>query len=503
MASKIKTVVRDLLMIRGGTSPEAERRILFLAAFEVVFVAASAGLGLFFYHLGALSLAYTGFLFSLLGVGLLVILRLTGSLPIAGSGAVFVLWAFLFAVRYQTGATSGEGLALLNWIWNGVVILLAVYVSGYRGGAVWASLVFLETGVGVYLYQKGQAFPNLIPMEVLHVYSLGSYLTGLLVLMLFAFLFERERHEALEREKQKARTIRDSAEYFEGVLKRSPVPTFVIDRKHRVVQWNRACEVLTGVSEEDVLGKRAWEGFAMDEGGSLADRLIDDPRSIPARFKEKILSSSESGTFALETYLPKLKGGMRTILNASLITDLDGRVLAAIQTVQDPRECGSKSGLMSPARGGLMEWSPFPLFEIDARGMISSWSKACEGLLGYGPVQAVELNPLSLVARAHQVSFKEAVVEAIKQNRPSEMACQLLRLDGRPIEALIGFRPSPRGGDGPPGCVVAIADVTKLSQRVKTMEREVTETREKLRRLSEDYDLLKGNIATLVRQKSP
>jgi PAS domain S-box-containing protein len=135
--------------------------------------------------------------------------------------------------------------------------------------------------------------------------------------------------------------------------------------------------------------------------------------------------------------------------------------------------------------------------------MISSWSKACEDLLGYGHAQAVALNPLSLVAQAHRVAFKEAVVEAIKQNRPSEMACQLLRRDGRPIEALLGFRPSSSGEDGPIGCVVAIADVTRLSQRVKTMEREVTETREKLRKLSEDHDLLKGNIAALVRQKNP
>jgi len=384
-----------------------------------------------------------------------------------------------------------------------VVILLAVYVSGYRGGAVWASVVFVETGVGVYLYQKGHVFPNLIPMDVLHVYSLGSYLTGLLALMLFAFLFEKERDQALEREKHKAKTIRDSAEYFEGVLKRSPVPTFVIDRKHRVVQWNRACEALTGVSPEDVLGKRVWDGFALDEGGSLADRLIDDPRSIPARFKERVLSSSESGSFALETYLPKLRGGMRTILNASLITNLDGRTLAAIQTVQDPRVCGSEAGLMKATPGGCPEWSPFPMFVIDAGGRISFWSKACEDRLGYTYAEAVALNPLSLVAEADRSAFKEAVVEAIQQNRRGEIACQCLHRDGRAVEAAVGLRPIPSDADGLPGCVVAIADVTSLNHRIKGMEREAAETRERLRRVSEEHELLKGNVATLVRQKRP
>ena len=503
MALKTKSVVRDLLMGRGETSPEAARKRLFLTVFEMVFVVASVGLGLFYYHLGALSLGFASFIFGLLSVGLFAILRLTRSVSFAGNAAVFVLWAFLFVVRYQTGATSGEGLALLNWIWNGVVILLAVYVSGYRGGAVWAGLVFVETGLGVYLYQKGHTFPNFIPADVLHVYSLGSYLTGLLVLMLFAFLFEKERREALERERQKARTIRDSAEYFEGVLKRSPVPTFVIDRKHRVVQWNRACEALTGVSPEDVLGKRVWDGFALDGGGSLADQLIDDPQSIPERFKERILSSSESGSFALDTYLPKLKGGMRTILNASLITDLDGRILAAIQTVQDPRTCGSEAGLMAAARDGCSEWSPFPMFEVDAKGRISSWSRACEDLLGYAHAQAMELSPLALVTPVHRDPFKEALVEAIQQNRPREMACQCLHEDGRAIEAVVGLRPIPADAHGRNGCGVAIADVTRLNHRIRDMEREATETRERLRRLSQEHDLLKGNVATLVRQKKP
>jgi PAS domain S-box-containing protein len=484
--------------------PAAARKMSFLTAFELVFVAVSLGLGLFYYHLGALPLAYASFLFGLLGIGILVILRRSESVSVVGNGAVFVLWAFLFAVRYQTGATSGEGLALLSWIWNGVVILLAVYVSGYRGGAIWASLVFLETGLGVYLHQKGHAFPNLIPVDILQVYSLGSYLIGLLVLMLFAFLFEKERLEALERESQKARTIRDSVEYFEGVLKRSPVPTFVVDRKHRVVQWNRACEVLTGLSQEDVLGKRVWEGFALDEGGSLADRLIDDPGSITERFKERILSSSESGSFALETYLPKVKGGTRTILNASLITDPDGRTLAAIQTVQNsPADVCKADVVPSKSGSGCPEWFPFPTFGIDSGGKISLWSKACENLFGYAPAQAMALNPLFLVVEGYRGAFKEAAVEAIQQNRPKEMECQCLRKDGGVIEAVVGFRPIPCEAEGAGGCVIGITDVTNLSYRIRAVEREATETRERLRRLSQEHDLLKGNVATLVRQKKP
>ncbi len=42
-----------------------------------------------------------------------------------------------------------------------------------------------------------------------------------------------------------------------------PDPTFVIDRDHRVVAWNRAMEELSGVSAREMLGMEIIKGFAM------------------------------------------------------------------------------------------------------------------------------------------------------------------------------------------------------------------------------------------------
>jgi len=41
-----------------------------------------------------------------------------------------------------------------------------------------------------------------------------------------------------------------------------PVPTFVIDRDHRIIYWNRACEELTGYSRHEMVGTyRYWLAF--------------------------------------------------------------------------------------------------------------------------------------------------------------------------------------------------------------------------------------------------
>jgi PAS domain S-box-containing protein len=44
----------------------------------------------------------------------------------------------------------------------------------------------------------------------------------------------------------------DISEYFEG----SPVPTFAIDSNHVITHWNRACELISGLSAAEMVGTR-------------------------------------------------------------------------------------------------------------------------------------------------------------------------------------------------------------------------------------------------------
>ncbi len=44
-----------------------------------------------------------------------------------------------------------------------------------------------------------------------------------------------------------------------SIIEFLPDATFVIDRNKRIVAWNHACEVMTGVRNEALLGKRDQE----------------------------------------------------------------------------------------------------------------------------------------------------------------------------------------------------------------------------------------------------
>jgi len=272
--------------------PETLRKVRVLNIFELVFVIVAPLLGLFYFQIGALLLFYICVIAGLTGIGVMLVLRLTKNLTLSGNFAMFVLWAVFILIRWNSGGMSPEGLILLSWVWNGALVLLAIFLAGYMWGTIWACLVFMESGLSVIFFRTGHHFTNLIPPEISPVYSLGFYLTGLLAILVFAFLFEKERADANTREKEKSRMLAESRRYMENIFERLPVPTFVLDNSHRVVEWNRACHELTGIAPRDIIGKPVWEGFSLDEEGSVADKLLDNPDVLYEKYSESIISTN-------------------------------------------------------------------------------------------------------------------------------------------------------------------------------------------------------------------
>jgi PAS domain S-box-containing protein len=53
--------------------------------------------------------------------------------------------------------------------------------------------------------------------------------------------------------------------FLSQIVEGSPIPTFVIDKDHRVIHWNRACENLTGIPEEDIIGTNRQENHPLSK----------------------------------------------------------------------------------------------------------------------------------------------------------------------------------------------------------------------------------------------
>jgi signal transduction histidine kinase len=124
----------------------------------------------------------------------------------------------------------------------------------------------------------------------------------------------------------------------ERLIQSCAVPTFVIDGGHRVILWNRACEALTGVEAERVIGTRdLGKVFYGDDRSVLADYVLDgNIDGIRGHFDSFSRSLLIPDGLQTERWYTDKKGRKRYIVfDAAPIRNNEGETIAAIETIQD------------------------------------------------------------------------------------------------------------------------------------------------------------------------
>ena len=132
--------------------------------------------------------------------------------------------------------------------------------------------------------------------------------------------------------------LKEQKEFYENLLQYSAVATFVINTEHRVVYWNKACEVLTGISSSDILGTTDhWKAFYEKKRPTVADIIIDGiNEKMSDHYTTYGKSSLISNGLRAEGWYPNLPAGQRYIIfDAAPIHNKGGKIKAAIETLQD------------------------------------------------------------------------------------------------------------------------------------------------------------------------
>jgi PAS domain S-box-containing protein len=137
--------------------------------------------------------------------------------------------------------------------------------------------------------------------------------------------------------KEAETALRSSRQKLEETIEFMPDPTFIIDKNHRVIAWNRAIETLTGVKRDDVLGKADFHGaFSIFKGERpvLVD-LLDLPPHELARSYPSVRRFGDS--IYVEAFIPGLHGGEGSFLwgKASTLVNHEGHPIGAIESIRD------------------------------------------------------------------------------------------------------------------------------------------------------------------------
>jgi PAS domain S-box-containing protein len=154
------------------------------------------------------------------------------------------------------------------------------------------------------------------------------------------------RTEGIFREvtdKEKAeRSLAESEQKLRAVVHGSPIPTFYIDKYHKVVYWNGALEKYSGIKGEDVIGTdRHWMAFYQEKRPCMADLVLDeDPERIASLYSGKYRKSElVEGGYEATDFFPSIgENGAWLYFTAVGIRDSRGSLIGALEMLEDITE---------------------------------------------------------------------------------------------------------------------------------------------------------------------
>jgi PAS domain S-box-containing protein len=145
--------------------------------------------------------------------------------------------------------------------------------------------------------------------------------------------------QAIQR-KSAEESIRHADRHMVEIINHLPDATFAIDMDGRVISWNKAMEDLTGVKEEDIIGKGDYE-YALPFYGKRKPILIDLVlKPDPEINQSSYTNLRRQGNSLIAETENLIRGDTPAILwaRATRIFDRNGTIIGAIESIRDITE---------------------------------------------------------------------------------------------------------------------------------------------------------------------
>jgi PAS domain S-box-containing protein len=158
----------------------------------------------------------------------------------------------------------------------------------------------------------------------------------LLLLLIFYYVLQRnDRERQILWESEAA--IKESERRLTDIINFLPDATLVIDKDGKVISWNKAMEVMTGIAADAMLGKGNYEysiPFYGERRPILVDLVLKDDEDIKKKYP---IIQKEGDKLFSEIYLQNIFGGKGAYLwfIASPLYDITGNITGAIETIRD------------------------------------------------------------------------------------------------------------------------------------------------------------------------
>ncbi|MCM0081432.1 PAS domain S-box protein [Geomonas sp. Red32] len=260
-------------------------------------------------------------------------------------------------------------------------------------------------------------------------------------------------------------------EFAESLVQNSILPTFVVNGNHEVVIWNHACETLTGYQACEVLGVNdLWKIFHETEHPLLADLIVKGGGRLATAYHavESIDDQIPDGVQTESWYRDRNGVLHYLVVTAAPIRDRDGKLLGAIQTLEDITARKHAQDAHEKTRRQLqliLDAAGEGIYGVDMKGKVTFVNPAGAQMMGWEPQEMLGKHHHSLGhhTKPDGRSYPQEecpISQALHDGRPHHGEELFWRKDGSSFT--VEFISTPIREEGElVGCVVVYRDTTE------------------------------------------
>jgi PAS domain S-box-containing protein len=294
--------------------------------------------------------------------------------------------------------------------------------------------------------------------------------------------------------------LKQSNAELSNIIEFYPDATLIIDNGGKVVAWNRAMEMMTGVGSRDMIGKGDME-YAMPFYGRRVPILIDmigvPEAEIKAKYSDVAVTGGRLEAIAIGA---KIKGNDAPVLHccASRLFDTRGQAIGAIESVRDIttqkqleldlgkklKELEFQHDEMAQQDEELEKQNQELLHVLNmlkvseekyriiaesiddgilAMGLqhnVTFFNRRAEEITGFKKEDAIGKNMREMVDEANRTRVDEAYEQIDRGKTPPSFEIVITRKDGKRVPIEVNASPLQDSDCRPVGLIVAFRDIT-------------------------------------------
>ena len=262
--------------------------------------------------------------------------------------------------------------------------------------------------------------------------------------------------------------MKEAEKRFSQIVQGLSIATFVIDADHVMTHCNKAFENLTGLPAGSLIGTRnQWKAFYPVQRPTLADFIVNQASSeeMARHYGDRYAKSALiEGAYEAEDFFMNLTGGGKWLFfTAAPLIDGDGRIIGAIETLQDisdRKKAEQALGKSERRLRALLDFAPYPVVVVALDGRVAYLNPAFSEIFGW-TLEELEGKRIPYVPPGLEQETGEGIQKLMEERIISRFETQRLTKDGLILDVVIRAAVFSVAPEEPAGQIVILRDITR------------------------------------------